>query len=99
MPKEKFDFPGYTFARLYSMKKERKPYIGARPSQKSIKRMTEAIHAQTDRNMGWMDAGEMANQLNRKLKGWANYFRLGPASKAYWFIDKHAATRIRRWLC
>ena len=98
MPKEKFDFLGYTFARLCSVKR-RKLYIGACPSQKSIKRMTEAIHAQTERSMGWMDAGEMANQLNRKLKGWANYFQLGAASKAYWLIDKHAAIRLRRWLC
>ena len=98
MPEGKFDFLGYTFSRLYSVK-TRKPYIGNRPSKKSIKRMAEAIHIQTGRNMEWMDAEEMVDQLNRKLRGWANYFQLGSVTKSYRFIDRYTTTRLRRWFC
>ena len=31
--------------------------------------------------------------------GWANYFCLGPVSKAYRAVDLHARRRLRRWLC
>jgi group II intron reverse transcriptase/maturase len=98
LPEGKFDFLGYTFGRCYSSKTGR-PYIGTRPSKKSIKRMIEAVHVQTDRNMDWLDAEEMVIRLNQKLGGWANYFCLGPVTSAYRFIDRYTTTRLRRWLC
>jgi len=61
--------------------------------------MTEAVHIQTDRNMEWMDAGELVKRLNQKLGGWANYFSLGPVAPAYRFLDKYTTNRLRRWLC
>ena len=36
--------------------------------------------------------------LNRKLRGWANYFCLGPVSRAYRAVDEHARHRLRQWL-
>jgi len=33
------------------------------------------------------------------LVGWANYFCLGPVSKAYRAVDNHARHRLRQWLC
>ena len=59
--------------------------------------MTEAVRIQTCRNMGWLDVGEMVKQLNQKLGGWANYFKLGPVTKAYRFLDRYTTTRLRRW--
>ncbi len=38
-------------------------------------------------------------RLNRLLVGWSNYFCLGPVSKAYRAVDKHASKRLRQWLC
>ncbi len=61
--------------------------------------MAEVLHIQTGRNMEWMDAGDMVKCLNQKLGGWANYFKLGPVTKAYRFLDKYTTTRLRRWLC
>ena len=61
--------------------------------------MTKGIHEQTTRKMGRLDAAEMVRYLNWKLNGWANYFCLGPVSKAYRLIDKYTTTRLRRWLC
>lgn len=97
-PEEDFDFLGYSFGRRFAAK-TRRPYIAAWPSRKSIRRMTEAVRIQTGRNMEWMDAGEMVKCLNQKLGGWANYFKLGPVSKSYRFLDRYTTTRLRRWLC
>ena len=41
----------------------------------------------------------MVLELNRMLRGWANYFSLGPVSNAYRAIDKHTTRRLLRWLC
>jgi group II intron reverse transcriptase/maturase len=98
IPRERFDFLGYTFGRCYS-KKDGHAYIGTRPSKKSVQRMVASISEVTDRRMGWLDAEEIVGQLNRKLTGWANYFCLGPVSPAYHAVDEHARQRLRRWLC
>ena len=44
------------------------------------------------------DAEDRVTALNRILVGWANYFCLGPVSKAYRSVDRHATERLRRWL-
>lgn len=98
IPRERFDFLGYTFGRCYS-RKDGHAYIGTRPSKKSIKRMVASVSEVTDRRMGLLDADEIVSRLNRKLTGWANYFCLGPVSSAYQTLDTHARKRLRRWLC
>jgi RNA-directed DNA polymerase len=98
VPESSFDFLGYTFGRCHSRKTGR-AYLGTKPSRKSIKRICDAIHAETGRHTLTRSAEELVERLNPKLKGWANYFRLGPVSKAYQVVDAHANYRMRQWLC
>lgn len=98
LPEKYFDFLGYTFGRFYSTKTGR-AYLGTRPSKRSVKRLIEAISETTNPRTTWLPAATIVEQLNRKLTGWANYFSLGPVSKAYQAIDSHTTTRLRRWLC
>ena len=98
VPDESFDFLGYTLGRCYSPKTGR-TYIGTRPSSKKIQRLCQEISEQTRRRWTLLDAEEVVGRLNRKLTGWANYFCLGPVSKAYASVDRHACRRLRQWLC
>jgi group II intron reverse transcriptase/maturase len=98
VPEGSFDFLGYTFGRCHSRKTGR-AYLGTKPSCKSIKRICDAIHAETERHTLTRSADKMVERLNLKLKGWANFFRLGPVSKAYQVVDAHANYRLRQWLC
>ena len=53
----------------------------------------------TGRDQTLLDTGALVGKLNHVLVGWANYFRLGPVSKAYRAVDQHALRRLRQWLC
>jgi hypothetical protein len=53
----------------------------------------------TSRRRLVVDAQLQVAELNRVVTGWANYFCLGPVSKAYRAIDTHLVERLRWWLC
>jgi group II intron reverse transcriptase/maturase len=98
LPEGRFDFLGYSFERCYSERTGRS-YLGSRPSKKSIRRVVQGINAQTERKTMCLDAAIVVERLNRQLRGWANYFCLGPVSKSYRAVNAHAMQRLRRWLC
>ena len=98
LPKERFDFLGYSFGRYYSPQTGR-AYLCVWPSKRSVQRLIGAIRETTDRRQLWLEADEMGQTINRKQLGWANYFSLGPTGKAYRVIDQYTPRRLRRWLC
>jgi len=97
LPDESFDFLGYTIGRCYS-NKTGKAYLGTRPSKKRITRLCRAISEMTTRRWTLLEPEDRVGRLNRMLTGWANYFCLGPVSKAYRAVDAHARRRLRQWL-
>jgi len=97
VPEETFDFLGYTIGQCWSPKTG-KSYIGTRPSAKKIDRLKREISDQTSRRWLWTDVEDRVARLNRILRGWSNYFCLGPVSASYRAVDRHARHRLRQWL-
>ena len=98
LPDESFDFLGYTIGRCHAFRTG-KPYIGMRPSKTAIRRLRRRISEAMTRSKGYADVQDRVRTLNHMLIGWANYFCLGPVSRVYGAVDRHAEHRLRRWLC
>jgi group II intron reverse transcriptase/maturase len=96
-PDEPFDFLGYTIGTCYSPKTG-EAYIGVQPSAKKIQGLFRDLSEQTSRRWLGLDVDEMVQRLNRQLRGWANYFRLGKVAAAYRKVTAHACHRLRQWL-
>jgi hypothetical protein len=43
-------------------------------------------------------ATEIVGEINRKPRGWGNYFSLGDVSRSYRVVDNHTRHRLRQWL-
>lgn len=97
LPEDTFDFLGYTIGRCHSTKTGR-TYLVTRPSKKRITRLCRAISEMTGRRCTLLEVQDRVEKLNRMMIGWANYFCLGPVSKARRIVDAHARHRLRQWL-
>jgi RNA-directed DNA polymerase len=98
LPDGVFDFLGYTFGRCYNHRTGA-AYLAASPAKKKIAKLCDAIGEQTSSRWTPLDEEEMIGRLNRKLRGWSNYFDLGAVSRAYHAVNYHVTSRLRRWLC
>jgi RNA-directed DNA polymerase len=94
--RESFQFLGYTFGPMYSPKNGRR-YIGARPSDKAIKRLRENVR-QRLRPANKAPWPEIAAGLNRALRGWAAYFSYGTLWRVRRAADSYVYERVRDFL-
>jgi RNA-directed DNA polymerase len=94
--KDGFNFLGYTFGQLYSVKTGN-AYLGTRPSEKSVTKLKEKVRAVL--NKGNQEPWEEVRaRLNRVLRGYGNYFSFGTVAKVRHDLDRFVDERVRRFL-
>jgi RNA-directed DNA polymerase len=96
LPEETFNFLGYTFGRFYG--KGGRPYVGTRPSRKSVKSLLARIHERTTSQWYADEPESTITALSRLLRGWCGYFDQGPVMPIYDLIRRYTERRVRRWL-
>ena len=97
MGEKGFDFLGFHFHKLKSKKSGKLlPYIW--PSQKAIKAVREKIRQITARKRLSNPLGEVVKYLNRVIRGWRNYFRIGNSTKKLQDLDRYVQQRLRQWM-
>jgi RNA-directed DNA polymerase len=72
-------------------------YPGATPSKKAIKRLRDNVRGLLCRQ-NRRPVAEVVGVLNRKLMGWASYFRYGSVLRLRQNLDMFVYDRMRRWL-
>ena len=94
--RESFDFLGYTFGPDRS-RTDGQPYLGAKPSTKSVQRVKAAVRAVL--HPGNQAPGpEVAVAVNRRLRGWSAYFRYGTRRRAYRAVDRYVFEAVGHFL-
>ena len=88
------NFLGYTFRYDRDLKGRDRKYLNVFPSKKAIQREREKLHEMTDSHQCFKPIPVLIEELNRHLKGWANYFSLGYPMSAYCEIERYVQGRL-----
>lgn len=68
------------------------------PSQQSLAREREKLRGLINKKRSFEPLPELIAQLNRHLRGWANYFRRGYSREALRQINRFVRDRLARHL-
>ena len=88
------DFLGYTFRYDRDRKGRDRKYLNVFPSKKAVQREREKLHQMTNSHQCFKPIPVLIGELNRHLRGWANYFSLGYPTSAYCEIERHVQGRL-----
>jgi len=90
-----FEFLGCRLRRYRSVRYPGRMYLQRWPSPRSMKRLRDRIRDLTGgRWNGVKDVRVLIARLNPVLRGWANYFRTGNASRKFNQIDDYVGHRL-----
>ena len=93
---ERLNFLGYSFRFDRDLKGRKQKYLNMFPADKSVERIKEKIKEKTGRP-SQTSLSNVILELNRMLKGWFNYFKLGYPRMACRDINYYMLTRFYRF--
>jgi RNA-directed DNA polymerase len=88
------DFLGYTFRYDRDLKGLDRKYLNVFPSKKAVQRERAKLHEMTDSHQCFKPIPHLIGELNRHLKGWANYFCFGYPRGVYRALDSYVQERV-----
>jgi RNA-directed DNA polymerase len=91
---ESLDFLGYTFRYERDLHGRARKYLNVQPSKKALKRERERLRQMTSKQMSYKPLPDTVAELNRHLRGWANYFSFGYPRVAHREINRFVRNRL-----
>ena len=92
------DFLGFTFRNHDDLQGRPWKYVNLEPSKKALNKEREKLHEMTNHHQCFKPISKLVEDLNRHLKGWANYFDYGYPSMAFREINWYLRTRLQQHL-
>ncbi len=92
---ESFGFLGFDFRRLRSLRGRWRPQYTPKPQKRTalLRELKEIFRRYRSRPVA-----ELIAEINPKLRGWVNYFRIGHASRCFAFVRQWVERKVRRHL-
>jgi RNA-directed DNA polymerase len=93
---EGLDFLGFhhRWVRARSERHRHVLFLARWPAKKAQQRIRDRIRELTDRRRLWLPVGEIVHDVNRVLRGWAEYFRFGNSARCLGKIRNYALERL-----
>ena len=88
------NFLGYTFRYDRDRKGRARKYLNVFPSKQAVQREREKLHEMTNSHQCFKPIPVLIGELNRHLRGWANYFSFGYPSSVYCEIERYVQGRL-----
>ena len=93
------NFLGFTFRYDKDLKGRSWKYLNIFPSRKSLGMEREKLREMTSPKMCFKPVPALICELNRHLRGWANYYNYGYPRKAFREINWYVQLRMHKHLC
>lgn len=91
---ESLDFLGYTFRYDRDLKGRGHRYLNMTPSKKALARERAKLREMTAVRMCFKPIPQLIGEINKHLRGWANYFGQGYPRQAFRQINHHVRERL-----
>lgn len=97
---EGVDFLGFhhRWVRGNTAKSRHFHFLARWPSDQAMQRMRDRIRELTDRKRLLLPVEAIVAELNRVLRGWVGYFRIGNSTRAFDAIQTYARMRLARMI-
>jgi len=92
------DFLGFTFRYDDDLQGRQWRYLNVSPSKKALQRERQTLHEMTDHRQCFKPLPQLVQEINRHLKGWANYFSFGYPRMAFGKINSYVRERLTQHL-
>lgn len=95
---EGFDFVGFHCHKVRSRRWRGRFYLQCWPSDRAMRQIRSKVRQATSRSRVGQSVAEVVSDLNRRLRGWGNFFRWGNSAKRFWDIDRYAYECLERFM-
>jgi RNA-directed DNA polymerase len=91
---ERLDFLGFTFQYHRDLHGRGHRYLHVMPSKKAMARERARLREMTDSRYCWKPIPALVLELNRHLRGWANYFDYGHPRRRFREVNRYVRQRL-----
>ena len=96
---QSLDFLGYTYRyHRDQIGRTRRRYLHLQPSRNAMAREREALRALINSHHSHTPLPELIGRVNRQMRGWSNYFKLGHPRQAFRHLNHFVRHRLGKHL-